>query len=96
MLHVLVLLVDAGGLILLMLHPFRWCTKLHLLHLVAPTSIIIDISMSKVVLDSTLNHICDGSWLHFWPIIRQCGKLVYVESERERHGCHAFIVFFLT
>ena len=96
MLHVLMLLVNAHRLIMLMLHPFRRCTELHFLHLVAATSVIIDISMSKIVFNAALNHISYGSWLHLGSVICQCGKLVYVKSERERHGRHAFVVFFLT
>ena len=52
--------------------------------------------MTNIVLAAALNHSRYGSRLHLWSIIRQCGKLVYVESEREGHGRHALIVFLLT
>ena len=91
MLHVLVLM-DAHRLILLVLHPLRRCGKLHLLHLVTPACASIDKSMTEFVLAAG----CYGSRLHLWSIVGQCGKLVYVKSEREGHGCHAFIVFLLT
>ena len=97
MLHVLMLLLmNAYWLILLVLHPFRRCTKLHLLHLVARTRSIIAIPLSKFVLDAALDHICYRSRLHLWPIVCQCRELVHVKSERERHGCHALVVFLLT